>query len=1008
MKKLFLLLAAICTFAVTVCAQTITIKGTVVSDEDNEPLSGATVQPIGGGTGVAANIDGEFTLTVPSSVKQLKVSFIGYDTKTVAVAPVMTIKLKSKNVLETVVVTGYGSAKKLGSVVGSVAVVNADAINNTPATNFVDALQGQVAGLSILSASGDPSSLENDIRIRGINSLNSSTTPLFILDGAPVSASVFNTLNPSDIESITVLKDAASTSIYGTRAANGVIVITSKKGKFGENGSVTIRAGYGWSSPVQDNVDMMDSKQYAKYRNLIGQPLDAAANHAVYDLGINTDWVKEIFSNYAPTWSLDGSVTGGSQNISYYIGLSHYEQEGIIAQSGMRREVLRANLDARVNDWFRIGLQTNLGYSKFQTNNESGATYSGSGLYATNPMIFARKAMPFDSPRYYTEDANGKINWLGKAKYLHFSGLPTPSYIEDGRSVWRNRLTINATLTEQLNPVKGLTIRATQAVDAYDSRLKNLGFSRGRLYTPMGDVYDNGLRPSETATDGYNQQSFSRYYQFTYNETAEYQHTFSDKHNMTVLLGTESIITRSESFGLFTSGYPNRDMMLLGQNTLPTDANNLSQSMGTSVMNSLFVTLDYDFDSRYSFYGSYRRDGSSKFPSKHRWGNFFSLGGMWNAKNESFLKDVDWLSDLKVRLSYGTTGNSGISDYLFYGLVETSSVTYNGGSILGVASQSIEDLTWEKLSGWDLGVNFGFFNNRLTGEIDFYNKVTSDMLLAIPYSFTTGYSSGYGNIGDMLNRGVDITLNGTVFQNRDWYVGLRFNLNYNHNEITKLFQGRDHYTLQGTGLRYQVGWNAGSYYMVRFAGVDPRDGAQMWYTKEGNLTKEFNEERDAVMLKKSAYAPISGGFGLNASWKGLSLSADFTWAARKYMTNNDRYFMENNNFGTDFNQMTSMLDVWTHPGQKTNIPRVGQELQFDTHLLEDASFMRMKNITVRYAFPRTWMQKIKLQNLALHFTGRNLWTVTDYTGYDPEPESNVVTFFYPNTRQYEFGLEVTF
>ena len=433
MKKLFLLLAAIMTLSLCGYAQNMTVHGVVI-DENDDPLPGATVMPMGGGTGTATNVDGEFTLSLPGNVKDLQVSFVGYATQKVKVTPNMTIRLVNNNNLKEVVVTGYGSAKKLGSIVGAVSVVGEDALENIPTATFVDALQGQVSGLSIYSSSGDPSSTDNQIRLRGVNSINAGTTPLFILDGAPVSESVFTTLNPSDIESITVLKDAASVAIYGSRAANGVIVITSKKGKFGEQAKVTVRASMGWSQLARDGVEMMNSEQYIQFRDKVGLPVSDDMRNAWEVYGINTDWLKETYSSSSPTYSIDGTVQGGGENLSYYVSLNHYANEGIVAQSSMRRESLRFNLNARVNSWFRVGLQTNLGYTKYETNNESNAVYSGSGIYVTNPMVFARKALPMDSPYYWTVK-DGQAHFGDRAEWLHFSGIPTPESNEAGRSV---------------------------------------------------------------------------------------------------------------------------------------------------------------------------------------------------------------------------------------------------------------------------------------------------------------------------------------------------------------------------------------------------------------------------------------------------------------------------------------------------------------------------------------------------------------------------------------------
>ena len=341
MKKLFLLLAVIVSVVLGASAQTQTIKGTVLSASDDEPLIGATVLPIGGGTGVATDINGQFTLRIPASVKQLKVTYVGMKTVTVPVSPNMIIKMEvTGKELDGVVVTGYGSGKKLGSVVGSVAVVGEKVFENTPSTTFVDALQGQVAGLNIYSNSGDPSSVDNEVLIRGVNSLNASTTPLYILDGAPVSQSVFTTLNPSDIENITVLKDAASVAIYGSRAANGVIVITSKKGKFGENAKVSLRANIGWGTKMPDNVEMMSSQQLIDFRDMIGQPVSQEIRDLVANYGINTDWSKEMFHT-ALTYSLEAAVTGGSDRLSYYLSLNHYDQDGIPVPFALLWEAIR-------------------------------------------------------------------------------------------------------------------------------------------------------------------------------------------------------------------------------------------------------------------------------------------------------------------------------------------------------------------------------------------------------------------------------------------------------------------------------------------------------------------------------------------------------------------------------------------------------------------------------------------------------------------------------------------
>ncbi len=1007
MRKLFLILMTLIVSGLAVSAQTRTYHGTVVDATTSEPLIGATVLPIGGGQGVATDVDGKFTLNVPASVKQVKVSYVGYAAKTVTLQNDMVVKLSSSDSdLDELVVLGYGSAKKLGSVVGSVAVVGEKQLENIPTATFVDALQGQVAGLSILSGTGDPGAPSNAIRIRGVNSLNAGNTPLFILDGAPVSSTVFTTLNPNDIQNITVLKDAASVAVYGSRAANGVIVITSKRGAMGERPKVTVRANYGWSQMVEDNVEMMDSKQYIEFRDRIGSPVSDNIRDLVNKYGISTNWRDELFNSSAPTYSIDASVRGGSENLNYYVSLNHFNEDGISKYSNMRRETLRAALNVKVNNWFRVGLQSNLGYTKYRS---TSAAATPNGMDINNPMVLARLALPYDSPYYYHFDENGNIIYGDKAQALHYS-VNNPYTPEFNKSIWnryRSRVTANVNMFEQITPIDGLIIRAQQAVDGYDARINWETYPYESFVTPMGDLIGNPKKPVGFMNTGANQQTFSRYYSFTYTNTAEYNFNINDQHNFTVLAGQESIISRENGFGAIVRGYTDKRTMLLTQGVTVTPSD-LTQTIVNETFNSLFFKLNYDFSDRYFFEATYRRDGSSKFAPGHRWSNFFSVGGMWNAKKEAFLQPVEWLNELQARVSYGTTGNSSINNYLYFGSVKPYDEGYGKEQVSwGLWNPSNPDLTWETVKSFDAGLHFRVFN-ILSGEVDFYKKTTTDMLMSIPWSYTTGFSSGAGNIGSMTNTGVDVTLNADIIRTKDWYWGVRANFNYNKNEITELFNGRDFYTLASTGLRYQVGHSAGEYYAVRYLGVDPRDGKQMWLDKNDNVTKVYNEEQNSVMTGKSQYAPWNGGFGTNLRWKGLALQLDFVWAAKKYMMNNDAFFLNNAAQGLQVNQSTDMLDVWSKPGDVTMHPGPSETVQFDDRFIEDASFMRLKNLTLTYSLPKKWMEAAKLENVTLHFTGRNLWTVTNYSGYDPEPQTNMYQFAYPNTRQYELGVEVTF
>ncbi len=1005
MRKLFLILMTLMACSWSLSAQTRTYHGTVVDASSNEPLIGATILPIGGGQGVATDADGKFIISVPTRVSKVQVSYVGYTTTTVTLSENMIVKLSESDTnLDDLVVLGYGSAKKLGSVVGSVAVVGQKELENIPTATFVDALQGQVAGLNIYSNTGEPGAPATAVQIRGVNSLSAGNTPLYILDGAPVSSTVFTTLNPNDIQSVTVLKDAASVAIYGSRAANGVIVITSKKGAMGQKPTVTIRANYGFSQMVEDPVDMMDSKQYIEFRDKIGVPVSDEIKNLVDKYGFSTNWRNETFKQAAPTYSLDGAIRGGSDILNYFISLNHFEEDGIVAHSNMRRETLRTALNIKASDWLRIGFQGNLGYTKYE---EAASTTSNNQVVLTSPTVFARTAFPYDVPYYYSFDDQGSLIRGEKADYLHFSRMTTPEYNMTNWKRFRNRVTANLNLYEQITPIEGLIIRAQQAMDAYENRINWETLPYESFLTPMGDKVGGNAVPVGQINTGANQQSFSRYYSFTYTNTAEYTHTFNDLHNMTILLGEESIITRQNSFSVFTQGFTDRRRMLLSS-AGSVQVGDLSQAYTNTVFNSIFLKGNYEFDNRYFFEASYRRDGSSKFAPGHRWSNFFSVGAMWNAKNEKFLQPVEWLNELQVRLNYGSTGNSFINDYLFFGsLGSYPNYGSDNKSAIGLATPTNDKLSWETVYSFDAGLHFKVIN-MISADISFYKKTTKNMLMEIPWSYTTGFDAGVGNIGSMTNTGVDVSVNADLIRTKDWYWGLRCNFNYNHNEITELFNGRSGYTLGETGTRYEVGHKAGEYYTVRYIGVDPRDGKQMWLDKNDNVTKSYNEEENSVMTGKSIYAPWTGGFGTNLRWKGLSLQLDFNWAAKKYMMNNDRYFLANATLGDQVNQSADMLNVWTKPGDVTMYPGKNEEIQFDSRLIEDASFLRLKNLTLSYSLPSKWMDAAKLQGVTLHFTGRNLWTVTKFKGYDPEPLTNMYLFQYPNTRQYEFGIEVSF
>ena len=981
LKVMFLFACLFLSIGIAI-AQSSNATGRVLSAEDNEPIVGATVQIEGTDTGTITDLDGKFTINVPSSAQILVISFIGMETQKINIKEKnrtdLTIKLKpTAEVLDEVLVTGtYGSAKKLGSIVGSVVAIRSDKIENRPSANFADALQGQVAGLQVYTSSGEPSEGVS-MRLRGIGSINSSNEPLFILDGSPISGGAFTAINPSDIENVTVLKDASSTSIYGSRAANGVVVITTKRGR-GAKPTVSIKGQYGFSEPALPTTKMMTTSQYYDLWKTISPNADFSIIRKYMDMGISTDWQSYLMKDNAPTWQLDASITGVANNTNYFISASHYDQDGVELASGMRRETLRSNIDTKVFDWLRVGVNLGLSYEDYETNN-----FATKGNNPYNVATLSRWALPWETPYKIVDDGNGKWHYGDRKDFFDVLGLWNPYYLLENQPGQKNKLRLYGNMFEELTPVKSLTLRASQALDAFDYRYR---------YRQLPAAFNNN--------SGSASETFQRYSSMTFTNTAEYKFDVNKVHNATILIGQEAIIYDGSAFGASVSGITDDRLTLLSHGTTPQ---NPTASIQKKVMNSYFARGEYNYAEKYYLDLSFRTDGSSVFGKNNRWASFFSVGAMWNIKKENFMQSAEWLNELSLKASYGTTGNSALSGDPYYpslGLVEVGK--YQGGSAFGISSVQNDDLTWEKQKSLNIGISTRMFN-RLDLSVDFYNKVTSDMLMTIPYSYTTGHGSGWGNIGSMYNRGFEVSVQYELFNTKDFYWSIAGNINYNKNQITELFGGRSEYVLPNTGIK-----SLGDFYYVRWVGVDPEDGQQIWLDDKGNETKEYSDNY-AVFTGKNQYAPWSGGFNTRLSWKGFSVDANFSFMLGKYLIDNDRYFVENPNFVGQFNQSVEMANMWTTPGQITDIPAANSTRQFDTHLLENASFMRLKNLTISYSFPESLLSKVGfIKGVRIFGVGRNLWTVTQYKGADPEIDSNLQLGKYPNTRQFAVGAELTF
>ena len=976
-KLIVSLLICILCSAAAIAQTTVKVSGIVTSAEDNMPLVGVTVIA-GPGVGVSTSIDGDYSIDVAPGTK-LVFSSIGFLDEEYTVAqgsPEIRhdVVMQTESMrLDDVVVIAYGVRKK-GTITGSVATIKSQAIESTPAPAFDQAMQGQVPGLMVLSNSGEPSTSAS-MTIRGTNSINSGTEPLYILDGAAISASDFNTINPSDIESLTVLRDASSTSIYGARAANGVIVITTKRGRQTDRPSINYRMQLGFSDIACGNWDLMNTAERIQYEKEIGM-----TDGKDYGILSQTDvnWLDAVYNDKAFLQSYELSVSGATEKTNYYFSGGYYDQDGIAPGSYFKRYSMRFNVEQQMAKWLKMGTNTMLGFQNIEQADEGNYT-------VVTPISAARFMLPYWNP-FRKDGSLASINdgsWKGQ-------GQNPLEWLENNPRVYKKYKVISNIFAEA-RPVQGLSIRSQFTVD-YSH---NTGFSKSNpTYAPnQGEG-----KATRNSADGMS---------LSISNTIGYQFDLKDIHSFNFLLGQEGTTYRYESFGLSTAGQTNDFLTDISTGTRATAWSSVS-SADYSLL-SFFARGEYNYDSRYFVEVSARTDGSSRFGANGRFAGFWSAGLMWNMRNESFMKNAaSWLTNAQIAFSTGTSGNSSIPNYEHLALVGGGS-DYVGNAGVVPIQPGNEELEWESTWTTNLGFHFGFWN-RLNVDLELYDKETTNMLMEVPLSYATSNGFGYkwDNVGAMRNVGAELNIAATVVTWRDFNWSINANVSYNSNKIIELYNGVTEYEPSNTSTKLVVGQKLGQFYMHRYYGVNPANGDALWLTKDGEITNELRDS-DKVLTGKSSIAPWMGGFGTALSWKGLSLSAQFSWVADRYMINNDRYFDESNGRFMSYNQSRRLLERWKEPGDVTEIPRHGIYTEFDSRLLEDASFLRLKNLTLGYSLPQELLKKTGfIRGLRVYAQGQNLFTVTGFSGLDPEGSRNVYQAAYPMSRQFTFGLDLTF
>lgn len=984
-KLVFMLSLLLCSLQLIAQNRTVTGK---VTDENGNPIPNASVLIKGTNIGTTTKADGTYSLSIPSSAKVLVFSSIGMTSSEISIGTkgVISIALVSENKnLEEIVVVGYGSGKKKENVAGSLTKVAGDVVHDKPTANMLDPLQGKVAGLQIYSSSGEPSNTPS-IRLHGVGSLGAGNTPLFVLDGVPVGSGSILSLNPNDIESITVLKDPSTTSIYGSRAANGVILYTTKKGR-ANSPTLNVSSQYGVSNLVETTEKMyntfMNTKQLTDFWVATGYRTQSQVDALLAQYPFDTKWYKTYYKTNRPTYQLDLNMSGGSGKTTYYVSGGYFKQEGLSYRSDYDRYTFRSNVNSTVTNWFKFGLNLSGGVDRRQTN-----PY---GTNSTNRGI-ALLAAPFYSP----VDKNG----VEYPDLIPGWGRYNPKYLANKIQSSGKNIQFNPTAYAELSPFKGFIFKTQVGSDAYDYTTTSIN-----LPSFVGSL-----------NNGSTGETFERGFVNTITNTAEYKFRIAEDHDFTILAGQEYIKSTTKGFSGSSTGQTDDRLILISAG--PNNRNASSYSSDYAYQ-SFFGRLNYSWKSKYFVDASLRQDQSSRFGKDNRTANFWSAGILWKAKQEEFLANVNWLTDLSVRASYGTSGNSNIGNYDNLATVATG--IYENANSFGISTAGNPELGWESQKQTTIGIE-AMFLKRINLKADYYIRETSDQLFNVPFPYTSGFSTVLYNVGSIKNSGFDIELSVDALKTKNAYITPFASLNYNKNEITSLFQGRKYWVIPNTGVSYVVGQPVTYLYPI-WAGVNTQTGLPQWYLPDPNPDNFVNKTTDptritntfnSATLQQSTgiqrYAPFNGGFGVDAGYKDFYLNANFSFSSGKYLINNDAYFYENPNQFPGFNQSVNILDYWKKAGDVARFPKYGQQFtQFDSRLVQNASFMRLKGLTVGYQMPKTLLGKMKVfKGIDFSVTGRNLWTLTKYPGPDPEVDSNLSLGANPNTKQIVVGLNLRF
>ncbi|WP_232541044.1 SusC/RagA family TonB-linked outer membrane protein [Spirosoma endbachense] len=1019
------------------------IKGTVL-DEKNQVIPGATVVIKSTDAGTTSDANGKFSLSTTKSLPlTLVVSFLGYKAQEIttglSLEPLLIQLAETANQLDETVVVGYTTAKR-SSYTGSVSVVNARDLENLQITSIGKALQGTVPGLQSIASAGQPGA-DADLFVRGVGSVNASTAPLYVVDGIPGANA--NNLNPRDIQSISVLKDATASALYGSRGANGVIVVTTKSGSLNAKPTFNFSANYGFTSRAVKDYAYLSAKDYYELqweaiRNTQldqGKTAAVAAQYATDYLVDGSLKVNIFGSNYPKPIGLDGklvagatplwtddwgkaisrqgirqqydlSISGGSAATKYFLSAGYLNEQGWIRTSEFRRFNLRTNLQSKVNNWFEAGANISLssGFQKSPTQSDSntGNFANFQRLIANIYPVYERNPdgsyslddagnKKWDYGRYRPTTAASGSNILGSAENA-ISGDQTDAVL----------LGTNFTITF----LKGLFLKTTANVD----------YRAGSSLTYSHSYYSTGV-----ITDGAGSasRSSSRTLNYTVNSFLNYSVYLPGAHTLSLLAGPEIYVNNISSLSGSRTGF-----QVLGK-TEPSAGTLSGVFNGTSSdyrLASGLAKLDYDYLGRYHFSTSYRRDGSSRFSEQTRWGNFWSVGAAWNIKQEEFLKNRSYLDNLNLRASYGAQGNDNVGNYAYGGFYSI----YNSLDKLGLLPSSLPtpNLKWETNLNLNVGVDISLFNNRIAAQLDVFDRQSKDLLFNRPLSPSTGYGGIDDNIGSLSNRGIDGQITGVPIRSKDFRWNVTLNFGHYTNKITKLPQ-KEILTgaigQYGNTKKMVEGGSIYDFYIKEWAGVNPQNGKATWYkdvldgnkTVTGRTTTE-NQTEATPYFQGSSLPDFYGGFTNSISFKNVEFSFLMAYSIGGKIFDGDEPMIAHLGNAPGRAWSEEALTRWTPENTNTNFPRLTYVSDAwntipSTRFLYDATYARLKNISLSYTLPRSLVSQLSLTNVTIRLVGDNLLTFYGHKGLDPEQTISGSTYYrYPAQKSVSAVLNVSF